>query len=96
LAALAPCSGAHPALQSFFVLVSALTPARCKCFRFQIESFKIREEEANKLLEIELSEHPDDMVLVISTDSVTPLPIAIQMHSLGWLGPYQVCEGFRV
>jgi len=70
--------------QTFDVLeASALTKTK-------IESFKIRDEESNKLLEIELSEHPDDMVLVISTDSVTPLPIAIQMHSLGWLGPYQV------
>mmetsp|Transcript_27974 Transcript_27974/g.54629 ORF Transcript_27974/g.54629 Transcript_27974/m.54629 type:complete len:872 (-) Transcript_27974:555-3170(-) len=56
----------------------------------QVGDYKIREEEQSKLLELQLSENPLNTVLVVTTDAIDPMPIAIQLHSLGWTGPYQV------
>jgi Na+/H+ antiporter NhaD/arsenite permease-like protein len=42
------------------------------------------------LLEIRLDAEPKDMLLVISTDSLKPLPVALDLVSLGVLGPAQV------
>jgi len=55
-----------------------------------LRRMRVGEEEYNRLLEIQLDQEPLGSVLVITTDSDTPLPLAIQLHSLGWLGPYQV------
>lgn len=55
-----------------------------------LRKMRIADEEYNRLLEIQLDQEPLGSVLVITTDSEKPLPVAIQLHSLGWLGPYQV------
>ena len=42
------------------------------------------------MLDIRLEAEPKDMLLVISTDSLKPLPVALDLVSLGVLGPVQV------
>eukprot|EP00282_Hemiselmis_andersenii_P021076 CAMPEP_0172043706 /NCGR_PEP_ID=MMETSP1041-20130122/26406_1 /TAXON_ID=464988 /ORGANISM="Hemiselmis andersenii, Strain CCMP439" /LENGTH=837 /DNA_ID=CAMNT_0012702151 /DNA_START=40 /DNA_END=2553 /DNA_ORIENTATION=+ len=62
----------------------------CAVSSVEVGDFQVRDVEENKLLELQITENPVNTVMVIRTDSIPPLPVAIQLHSLGWLGPYQV------
>lgn len=52
--------------------------------------YPVLENERSRLLDIRLDAEPRHMLLVISTDSLKPLPVALDLVSLGVLGPAQV------
>jgi hypothetical protein len=74
----------HETAPSFDVLKASSYTAE-KQGRFRVDAT-----ESAKLMEIPLEAEPMGSVLVFTTDSPTPLPLAVELHSLGFLGPWQV------